>query len=225
MHGPRTTLRAGDLSGTPRAIAHAEDLGAFDATLGFRGKRFPSIASVSHFTLRTRARGLQSGTEIKVNAGTIASIREVGRPGRDAPRSSGILFYNLLACWLPGSPTRRRRRRSRGSRRSSRWVSPEVGFTVHQQRRTPPRKSRRQPACASGSFSAYGERPRTPVEIRKDAGGSHRGPGAAACRRLATRGSRARVTERLRRNRHPVKGLPRLRTPFIRPSSASANDR
>ena len=76
-------------------IRTSSDLAAI-ATLGFRGEALPSIASVSHLTLRTRARGAMSGTEIAVHGGVIGSITEVG-----APEGTRIdveeLFYNLPA--------------------------------------------------------------------------------------------------------------------------------
>jgi DNA mismatch repair protein MutL len=76
-------------------IRTSEDLAAID-TLGFRGEALPSIASVSHLMLRTRARGSTSGTEIRVNGGAIASEIEAG-----APEGTRIdvedLFYNLPA--------------------------------------------------------------------------------------------------------------------------------
>ena len=65
-------------------------------TLGFRGEALPSIASVSRFTLRTRARGALTGVEVRVEGGQLASVHDIG-----APEGTSIevrdLFYNLPA--------------------------------------------------------------------------------------------------------------------------------
>ena len=76
-------------------IATPEDLGAIK-TLGFRGEALPSIASVSHFVLRTRPRHLETGTEIRISGGSISSIREVGAPPGTCIDVAD-LFYNLPA--------------------------------------------------------------------------------------------------------------------------------
>ncbi len=148
-------------------IAAADDLAAI-RTLGFRGEALPSIASVSHFTLRTRARGSASGTEIRVNGGTVSSEREVGAPEGTAIEVED-LFYNL--------PARRKFLKSDTAEAGqiSRLVSqlalgyPEVGFSLTS-------GGRRLLACppAVGPherfFQLYGERPDL-IEIRKEAGG------------------------------------------------------
>jgi hypothetical protein len=78
-------------------IRRADDLGAI-VTLGFRGEALPSMASVSHFRMRTRPRGVPSGTEIRVNAGLIESVMEAGGPEGTLIEVAD-LFYNL-----PGAP-------------------------------------------------------------------------------------------------------------------------
>lgn len=109
-------------------ISRADDLGAI-VTLGFRGEALPSIASVSHFRLRTRARGSESGTEIRVNAGIIESVVEVGCQEGTLIEVADV-FYNL--------PARRKFLKSDAAEAAqlSRYVTqlalcyPEVGFTL-----------------------------------------------------------------------------------------------
>jgi DNA mismatch repair protein MutL len=150
-------------------IFRADDLAAI-ATMGFRGEALPSIAAVSHFTLRTRARGQQSGTEIRVNGGTVASVAEVGAPEGTRVDVNDV-FYNL--------PARRKFLKSDGaeSAQVSRVVTqlalahPSIGFTLTSAARTvlqcPPAVSMRDRL-----FQLYGERADL-LEVRKDAGGIH----------------------------------------------------
>jgi DNA mismatch repair protein MutL len=76
-------------------IATPADLEAI-RTLGFRGEALPSIASVSHFVLRTRPRTDESGTEIRIDGGTTASVSTVGAPSGTCIDVAD-LFYNLPA--------------------------------------------------------------------------------------------------------------------------------
>jgi len=148
-------------------ITTSEDLGAI-RTLGFRGEALPSIASVSHFTLRTRARGRATGTEVRVNGGVTASVREVGA-AEGTLIEVADLFYNL--------PARRKFLKSDTAEAAqiSRLVTqmalgyPTVGFTLM----SGPRKLVEcPPAAGLGErfFQLFGERPDL-IELRKEAGG------------------------------------------------------
>ncbi len=148
-------------------IRRVEDLAAI-LTLGFRGEALPSIASVSHFVLRTRAKGQQSGTEIRVNGGAIASIVEIGAAQGTVVEVNDV-FYNV--------PARRKFLKSDAaeSAQVSRIVTqlalayPEVGFTLTSAGRKvlqcPPALSQRDRL-----YQVYGERGDL-MELRKDAGG------------------------------------------------------
>jgi DNA mismatch repair protein MutL len=147
-------------------IRRADDLAAI-ATLGFRGEALPAIASVSHFVLRTRARGVDAGTEITVNGGTVASVTEAGMP-EGTSIEVGDLFYNL--------PARRKFLKSDGaeSAQVSRVVTqlalcyPEVGFTLTSAGRKvlqcPPVTSLRERL-----YQLYGDRSDL-IEVRRDSG-------------------------------------------------------
>jgi DNA mismatch repair protein MutL len=148
-------------------IRNADDLAAI-RTLGFRGEALPSIASVSHFVLRTRARGRESGTEIRVNGGAVASVAEVGAAEGTVVEVNDV-FYNL--------PARRKFLKSDAAEAAqvTRVVTqlalgyPELGFTLTSAGRTvlqcPPAVSLRDRL-----YQLYGERDDL-IEVRKDAGG------------------------------------------------------
>jgi DNA mismatch repair protein MutL len=147
-------------------IRRSEDLEGI-ATLGFRGEALPSIASVSHFILRSRARGSASGTEIRINGGAVASVAEVGMAEGTAIEV-GDLFYNL--------PARRKFLKSDGaeSAQVTRVVTqlalcyPEVGFTLT----SAGRKVIQCPPVASlrdRLYQLYGDRTDL-VEVRRDSG-------------------------------------------------------
>jgi len=166
-------------------IRRADDLVAI-RTLGFRGEALPSIASVSHFVLRTRARGHLSATEIRVNGGMVSAAVEVGAPEGTAIEVNDV-FYNL--------PARRKFLKSDAaeSAQVSRVVTqlalahPEVGFTL-----TSSTRSVLQWAPAASIrdrfFQIYGDRPDL-VELAKEAGGlGVRGFAAALVEQGPTRG-------------------------------------
>ncbi len=166
-------------------IQRADDLGAI-VTLGFRGEALPAVASVSHFRLRSRARGAASGTEIRVNGGAIESVMEASGP-EGTLVDVADLFYNL--------PARRKFLKSDAaeSAQVSKVVTqlalcyPEVGFALT-------RSGRRVLECppvrhlAERLYQLYGDRVDL-IEVRREGGGvSVRGYIAALAEQGPTRG-------------------------------------
>jgi DNA mismatch repair protein MutL len=137
-------------------------------TLGFRGEALPSIASVSHFLLRTRARGRQSGTEIRVNGGTISSVVEAASTEGTSVEVND-LFYNL--------PARRKFLKADAAEAAQvsrittqlALANPEIGFMLTSGGRIvlqcPPAANLRDRL-----YQLYGERDDL-LPVRKEAGG------------------------------------------------------
>ena len=148
-------------------IRRLEDLAAI-TTLGFRGEALPSIASVSHLLLRTRAQGASRGTEIRISGGAVVASGEVGA-SEGTTLEVTDLFYNV--------PARRKFLKSDGAETTqvSRLVTqmalghPGVGFTLT----SGPRRLLQCPPVAGLAdrlFQLYKDRSDL-VEVRKVAAG------------------------------------------------------
>src|SRR4051812_7915932 len=75
-------------------------------SFGFRGEALPTIASVSRFNLRTRARDSDVGTLVRVDSGKTVLVEPVGMPTGTQVEATD-LFYNV--------PARRKFLRSTGT--------------------------------------------------------------------------------------------------------------
>lgn len=76
-------------------IATAEDIEHI-ATLGFRGEALAAIASVSRFRMTTCRAGEASGTELRMAAGKLLEVCEIGVPAGTRVEVRD-LFYNIPA--------------------------------------------------------------------------------------------------------------------------------
>jgi DNA mismatch repair protein MutL len=99
------------------------------ATFGFRGEALPTIASVSRFTLRTRAAGSDVGTLVQIEGGKLGLAEPVGMPSGTQVEVRD-LFYNV--------PARRKFLRSTGTEsghvteavEQAALSRPEITFTL-----------------------------------------------------------------------------------------------
>ena len=194
--GPEDAALALERHATSK-LAAVEDLSAI-TTHGFRGEALPSVASVSRLKLRTRARGADHGTLVRVAGGDGAEVRAAGAPEGTSVEVAD-LFYNV--------PARRKFLKSDGAeaRQVSRVVTqvalahPEIGFRLTSGRR-------QLLACspvatpADRFFQIYGDRSDL-VEVGREAAGIRLTGYVAA---LAAQGS-GNAPQNIFVNRRPVR--------------------
>jgi DNA mismatch repair protein MutL len=80
------------------ATSKLADAGDLDhiASFGFRGEALPSIASVAHFSMKTRDAASEVGTLVEVAGGLVKNVRETGA-SKGTRIEVADLFYNVPA--------------------------------------------------------------------------------------------------------------------------------
>ncbi|EMA43354.1 DNA mismatch repair endonuclease MutL [Halococcus saccharolyticus] len=81
---------------TTSKIADIDDLEAGVGSLGFRGEALAAIGAVSRLTIRTKPRGANRGTELRMAGGEIESVKPAGCPEGTTVEVDD-LFYNVPA--------------------------------------------------------------------------------------------------------------------------------
>jgi DNA mismatch repair protein MutL len=92
----REGVRAAVREHTTSKIRDIEDLEGGVGTLGFRGEALHAIGAVSRLTVRTRERGADTGTELRVEGGEVTGVERVGCPEGTVVEVED-LFYNVPA--------------------------------------------------------------------------------------------------------------------------------
>lgn len=138
-------------------ISDESDLEAV-GTFGFRGEALASLAAVSHFSLKTRARGETAGTEVTVEGGEVTGVSDSGCPDGTTVTARS-LFFN----------TRPRRKflkadqtelsKSAAVVRAAAVANPDVGFELSNNGKAvfsfPPSDLRRRVADVVGKIPLY----------------------------------------------------------------------
>jgi DNA mismatch repair protein MutL len=92
----REGVRAAVREHTTSKIRDIDDLEGGVGTLGFRGEALHAIGAVSRLAVRTRERGSETGTELRLEGGEVTGVERVGCPEGTIVEVED-LFYNVPA--------------------------------------------------------------------------------------------------------------------------------